>query len=308
MSNSQPPSIAALRQFVAIQEAGGIASAARKLRLSQPALSRNIKRLEEIVGAPLLDRHTRGADLTLAGKSLLKHVTRALLEIEHGFESARKSAGVARKELRIGAGALFSYAVIPSVLLTFEEEFPDYKISIDTVPYEGIVDALTNRDIDICVHGIPTGRHESLTTRSVIRGKRSILCANTHPLAQLDRAVTAEDIAAFAFVVFPRVGNQMQDIDQVFHDNLLNPPRVSFETDRLAGALSILAQGRHVMYGSALLASPKVNAELVTLQTAFDLGDYEIGFTYRSDFEMDSGANRFMKVSRKALKEAIEPI
>src|ERR1700676_4125039 len=71
-----------LRYFVAVVEAGGLTVAARKLHTSQPSLSRQIRDLEEEIGAQLLTRRARGIELTLAGQAFLAHARSALSQVE----------------------------------------------------------------------------------------------------------------------------------------------------------------------------------------------------------------------------------
>src|SRR6202020_3474017 len=80
-----------LRYFVAVAEAGGLTGAAqRKLHTSQPSLSRQIRDLEEEVGAQLLTRRARGIELTPAGQTFLDHARLVLSQVDAAGEAARR--------------------------------------------------------------------------------------------------------------------------------------------------------------------------------------------------------------------------
>ena len=82
-----------LRYFIAVAEAGSLTvAAAEKLHTSQPSLSRQIRDLEEEVGAQLLIRRARGIDLTPAGRAFLDHARLVLSQVEAGAEAARRVA------------------------------------------------------------------------------------------------------------------------------------------------------------------------------------------------------------------------
>jgi len=79
--------------FVAVAEAGSLTVAAeRKLHTSQPSLSRQIRDLEDEIGAPLLTRRARGIELTPAGRVFLDHARLVLSQVEAAAEAARRSA------------------------------------------------------------------------------------------------------------------------------------------------------------------------------------------------------------------------
>jgi molybdate transport repressor ModE-like protein len=89
-----------LRYLVAVADAGTFTQAAEQISVAQPTLSQAIRRLEEMVGAPLLDRRRGGVRLTDAGSALLEESRTALYLIEHGIRRSRQAAGVDRLRLR----------------------------------------------------------------------------------------------------------------------------------------------------------------------------------------------------------------
>ena len=90
-----------LRYLVAVADAGTFTQAAERLLVAQPTLSQGIRRLEEMVGASLLDRRRDGVRLTDAGAVLLEESRTVLYLIEHGVRRSRQAAGLDRLRLRI---------------------------------------------------------------------------------------------------------------------------------------------------------------------------------------------------------------
>lgn len=302
MNKDTLPSLSALRQLVEVQNCGSIASAARKLGLSQPALSKNLKRLEANVGAPLLDRHSRGIELTQAGHAFFKHASTVLIELDHGLNEARKASGAEQNELRIGAGTAFAESIIPSAVAGLQRELPDLVITVQTIPFETIEDHLNERKVDICAHAIPDIQSEKIISRHIQYADRSIICSRTHPLTKLNRSVSLDEIAQYSFVAFSPERNQMQHVDRIFHENLLRPPKVSLVSDIASGALNAVRKSDHLMFGSSLLATFDPNSQLVPLKCDIDFGQYSLGFAYRNDIELESGTKRFMSFASQLLK------
>src|ERR1700684_1428205 len=90
-----------LRYFVALADAGNFTRAAKRMFIAQPTLSQQIRRLEEIVGAPLLQRRRDGDRLTEAGTVLLDASRSVLSLVDHEVSRTRQAAGLGRQRLRV---------------------------------------------------------------------------------------------------------------------------------------------------------------------------------------------------------------
>lgn len=120
--------LTALRSFVTVAETGGVTKAAQQLHLTQSAVSMQLKRLEEALAQPLLDRSGRGVALTAHGEQLLSYGRRLLAlndEVmsrmtDHAFEG----------EIRLGVPSDIVYPQIPEVLRRFDREFPRMRVKL----------------------------------------------------------------------------------------------------------------------------------------------------------------------------------
>src|SRR5438105_9304961 len=90
-----------LRYFVAVADAGTFTHAAERMFIAQPTLSQQIRRLEEMVGTPLLQRRREGVRLTAAGSVLLEESRTVLSLVDHGVSRTRQAAGLGRPRLRV---------------------------------------------------------------------------------------------------------------------------------------------------------------------------------------------------------------
>ena len=304
MHSTSYPSLQSLRQLAQVGRSNGIAAAARKLNISQPALSKAIRRLEQQVGVDLIDRHRRGAELTRAGKSFLKHAERAVLEYEHAVQEARKTAGIGDRDLRIGAGVVFSSTLISRAVPLLQEVAPNVRVSVRTIAFEDIEDELEARRIDIAVHGIPQNPGEKLVTKPLFESQRSIICDVAHPLASAKRPVSLNEIGAFPFVSFSADILQMRNLDRVFYSKGLAPPTISAETDTVSGALKILRHGQHLLFGSSLLVGLDAEPGLVVLPTEHDLGAYSLGVVHLDSYRMESAGKSLVSIIGRILNRA----
>ena len=116
--------------FAAIAETGSLTASARRLRISQPALSRELRVFEERLGLALFERHARGMRLTQAGTVLQRYASR-LFEIERSAEAAmRELAGVRTGRLTLGASNTIGTYVLPRVLAGFRRQRPGVQVTL----------------------------------------------------------------------------------------------------------------------------------------------------------------------------------
>jgi DNA-binding transcriptional LysR family regulator len=119
-----------LEHFVAIAAAGTFTAAARRIHLSQPALTASIHRLEEAVGAPLLLRGRHGAELTAAGAAFLPKAQAALAAFQDGQRAVAEVQGLSTGHVRIGAGATACTYLLPPLLARFRRSRPGVTLAV----------------------------------------------------------------------------------------------------------------------------------------------------------------------------------
>jgi LysR family pca operon transcriptional activator len=140
-----------LQHFITVAECGGFARAARQLRLSQPSLSRSIMQLEEVVGAKLFSRDTRGTAITQAGRRFLPHAVSILNEVQRArdlFDSGEESPV---EQIRIGVSPSLLHHGLPNVLKQLLQSNPRCGVVVVTGTREWLSEAVRSREIDVSV-------------------------------------------------------------------------------------------------------------------------------------------------------------
>ncbi|MEM6486950.1 MAG: LysR family transcriptional regulator [Pseudomonadota bacterium] len=120
--------LTALRSLVTVADLGGITKAANRLNLTQSAVSMQLKRLEEGLGQPLLDRTARTVALTPQGEQLLSYARRLLSLNDEAL--GRLTAGEFEGEVRFGVPADIVYPHVPAILKRFDRAFPRMRLSL----------------------------------------------------------------------------------------------------------------------------------------------------------------------------------
>src|ERR1700677_2295596 len=138
-----------LRYFIAVAEAGSLTVAAqRMLHTSQPSLSRQIRDLEDEVGAQLLTRRARGIELTPAGRAFLEHARSALSQAEAATGAARRVAHPAQPCLSIAFLTGHELTWMPEALRILRDELPNIDVMISSQYSPQLADAIVKGNVD----------------------------------------------------------------------------------------------------------------------------------------------------------------
>jgi DNA-binding transcriptional LysR family regulator len=146
-----------LRYFLAVVDAQSLTSAATKLRVAQPALSRQIRDLEDEVGVPLFLRSSLGVVLTSAGKMFLGDARALLASANAAVAKLKAFAHGELGELRIGYAATPTLELLPPALAAFRAEFPNVNVLLHDLAGDEITDGLREGRLDLAVVARPSG-------------------------------------------------------------------------------------------------------------------------------------------------------
>jgi DNA-binding transcriptional LysR family regulator len=144
-----------LRHLLLIVDHGTFTEAAKRAHLSQPALTASIRRLEDQLGARLLDRGPGGATLTAAGAALVPRARAALAAVEDGRRAVAEVAGLRSGEVRIGAGATACTYLLPSVLAQYRRRHPGVRLMLREAFTDQLEAALHDGELDLAVTTAP---------------------------------------------------------------------------------------------------------------------------------------------------------
>src|SRR5262245_781769 len=142
-----------LRAFLTIARSGSLGLAAESLHVTQPALSRIVRRLESQLGVQLFERRTTGMELTSFGHALLPHATVLSEEAALAIEQINSLRGLGHGTLRIGAIGSVATMVLPAVLERMLTQWPKLHVQITEAVEDLLEVQLTNNAIDVAMSG-----------------------------------------------------------------------------------------------------------------------------------------------------------
>jgi len=260
-----------LRYFVAVGEEQHYGRASRRLRVAQPALSRQIQDLEEEIGFKLFDRLSRGVKLSAAGKLFLEDARRILQAVS---EATARAAHVARGQsgtLRVGFPENASWhGIVPDSFRRFREQQPDAELQLQPAASLELLDAIRSGLLDAGFLNFMPNVDPELDQLAVAVHRVELAVPKTHPLTKLKK-LRLRELTDAAFVWFPRRASPAF-YDRLMHECYrggLKSPRIVQEGLNEATILSLVSTGLGVgwVLGSARWRCP----ETVTILPVVDL-------------------------------------
>jgi DNA-binding transcriptional LysR family regulator len=140
-----------LAVFDAVAAEGSVTRAGARLRISQPAVSRQLKLLEDAVGAPLVDRHPKGVRLTAAGELLAGYSRRVFALAGEAERALAELQGLKRGSLTVGASTTIGIYFLPALLARFRSRFPRIDLHMEVSNTQVIQRALVEHRVDVAV-------------------------------------------------------------------------------------------------------------------------------------------------------------
>lgn len=235
-----------LRYFLAVAEEKNFTRAAARLHVAQPPLSRQIRELEEALGAALFERNTRSVSLTAAGAAFQAEVQKVFPQLEFAVEVCRKVAQGHRGLLRLGYTGRASQSLLPALMREFHARCADVVVDIDGPHGTGhLRQALLNGQLDVALCFLPV-QGEGLCSRKLLSTELALALPATHPLA--DRAeVEVGQLRDEAFVAYPSgQGFHLREAMRAACERAGFSPRVVRESGASQTLMCMIAAGTGV--------------------------------------------------------------
>jgi DNA-binding transcriptional LysR family regulator len=231
-----------LRHFIGLAKAGSFVKASGQLFMTQPALSRSIKSLEDELGQLLFDRSGRKIELTSFGRTVLQR-SQALLEEAEALKSSGRSLGAAdagrvRLGLSSGPGAMLT----SRIMRHFARHFPKFHVDIVRANTNALTQMLRDRDVDALVIDVRSMRPSpDLHVTQIGEMKGAFMCRKGHPLDGLPK-VSMERLRQYPVASIPLSDELARVLAERYgeqaHPNVL----VNYSSDEISHLIQVAEQ------------------------------------------------------------------
>lgn len=288
-----------LDYFLAVARHGQVRRAAADARVSQPAISKGIQRLEAELGFPLFARSRRGMALTAPAERFLQRIGSLRANLGDAIKEAADLHLGALGVLRAGVSPLYAQRLFVPACLRLHRERPAARITVDVNLNDALIAALRRGDIDFSLNALPPTLPKELQASPLIADDLCLVVREGHPLL-VRRRLRLADLAGAAWMLpGPEVAAR-RSVEARLAAAGLPPPRVVVEVGNTAAQLTGLLLGSDLiaLMSESLLASPH-NRGVAALPLADARFRRQIGVMTRRDARLPPLAERFIEILRE---------
>jgi len=285
-----------LETFLEVARLLSFSRAAEKRFRTQPAISSQIRSLEDEVGAKLLDRSGGKVSVTASGKLFQKFADEMLDARKTMLTAVAETERVPRGEIVVGANEGTCLHILPEVFAEFKKQYPDVAVNIQRSVYAKILESVIDNSVDFGVVSLPV-TDTRLTVVLIHRDELVIIAPPQHPLAKIKAATIAE--AAKFPLIMPKAGHTRDALENLFYERKLKPKyTMELDSSELLKRFVAADAGVGFIASSNVLEDVRANA-----LAAIPISDAQIrrdlALVFRKDKALSRAALAFIEIAVK---------
>jgi DNA-binding transcriptional LysR family regulator len=292
-----------LASFLEVAKLNSFSRAAEKIYRTQPAISAQVRLLEQECGEKLFDRSGKKVQMTPAGEILKRYAEKLLGLQKEALQAIAELNQTPRGKLYIGANEATCLYVLPKTFAKFKQLYPLVQISIYRNFSHKIVQKVQEGAVDLGIVTLPQSA-PNMEVISVFKDEVQVVVPKTHALAK-NRSVTVEELAQYPLIL-PKTGHTRVVIDRLLRD-FRDRLQISMELASVETQKKFVGAGLGISLISRAYAQSDVAAGILKLiplagQKLFR----ELGLIYRRDRYLSLPAKVFLEVVRESTQGSVK--
>jgi DNA-binding transcriptional LysR family regulator len=285
-----------LASFLQVAKLSSFSRAAEILYRTQPAISAQVRLLEQECGEKLFDRSGKRVLLTQAGEILRRYAEKLLDLQKEALQAIAELNQTPRGKLYIGANEATCLYVLPKTFAQFKQRYPLVQISIYRNFSHKILQKVQEGAVDLGIVTLPQTAN-NIEIIPLFRDEVQVVVPKSHPLAK-NKRVTIEEMAHYPLVI-PKTGRTRVMLDRLLRD-YRDHVQISMELASVETIKKFVGAGLGISVISRTYAQPEVAAGVLKLIPLEGLKLYrELGLIYRRDRYLSLPAKIFIEVVRE---------
>ena len=292
-----------LKYFAVVAEHGNLRRAAEALDLSQPGLSKCLRRLEKSAGWKLVRRTPKGVELTDFGTALLTHARRLKLYLEDVEQEVADLSQGRAGHLRIGVIPGYDEDLIPPACVKLLAKSPKVTVNIAIGGLETLLPALRKGELDLNISGIPATPPKDINQEHLFDDRFVAYASRKHRLARR-RRLTLADVVQERWALPGSNAITQQVLLRAFEDSGYPPPTIAMETAAVGPKLELVANSDVLGFTARrLVRRAAARLDLVELAVEGVPRTRPVGVSYRRDAYLSPTARRFIEILKATVQE-----
>jgi DNA-binding transcriptional LysR family regulator len=266
-----------LRHFLTTYELGSIGQAAEKLLLTQPALSKSIRQLEDDLGVRLFDRTPLGVMPTVYGNALALHAKAIEAQVRQAEAQLQSLRGVAKGVVTIGIGPSVATYMMPLATSRLQKLQPGIELSVTEGLVDDLIPALRRGEIKLAVGAWPRIADPAFSTEVLLKDEIKVWAAADHPL--VGRPVELHELITYPWALPPSNQRWRQQLEEQFFERGLSPPKPAVVSNSSTFLRSLLKGGEYLSFLPRQLIGQ--DESLATIQVELSPFEPETSVTFK---------------------------
>lgn len=263
-----PFTLQQLRILKAVASEKSFTKAAEILYLSQPYISKQIKKLEQTLNTILLDRNSHQLLLTESGQIFLQYSDRILSLCEESCRALVDLKNGDRGKLTIGASQTIGTYLLPRILALFAQNYPQIDLNIEVNSTRLISKQIINRQIDIAIVGgeIPEDLKTKLKIDLFVEDELNLIVPKSHPFAKRDQ-ITKEDLYYLKFIALNSSSTIRQFVDKILEQQNIeiDQLKIVMQLNSIEAIKTAVSLGLGVAFVSSSAIEKEIRLETIKI-------------------------------------------
>jgi DNA-binding transcriptional LysR family regulator len=293
-----------IHHFLAVVRHRNLGRAAEELNISQPALSKSIRRLEQLLQVKLVERHPRGVEPTDFGRALAAHAELIAVEVGHTMSTISALREARQGHITVGAAPGSSTDLLPRATSALLRKHPNLRMTVVGGLSDTLLESLGQGALDFMISGlsglVPSANlvHEKLFTDRV-----TVVARAGHPLARQARLEPGDLVEQRWILPNPNVLTRQQ-LEAFFRNRNLAPPEVVIETNSVSHIMAVLRHSDLLGFmPMQLIERSGAAGELAPLDLPEAVWQRAVGLSYRRRGFMSPASKALIEELRRLSRE-----
>ena len=226
-----------IKYFLAVAQHHSFTKAAAALHVSQPALSQQVRQLEESLSAQLFDRSGRTTRLTDAGEVYLRYARRASQELEEGKRAIHDVGDLSRGALRVALTPTFTTYLVGPLVEAFHSRYPNITLNLREIAQEQMEELLLADELDVGI-AFEDGHSQDIETQPLLIEALALVVGERHPLAG-QSAIDLGALSAESLILLSEEFATREQIDRYCRQHNITP-RVKMEANVIGAVIEVV--------------------------------------------------------------------
>jgi DNA-binding transcriptional LysR family regulator len=290
--------------FLTAVSRGSLRAAAQALGVTQPALTKAIRRLEDSFGAPLFDRQARGVTPTVYGAALLRHAK----DMKAALDAAREEVEALRSGsaglVKLGAGPSWQSTILPESIEELRRDRPGVRLHVVGGSDDQLKEQLKSGTLDFVLAAVPETPRlaPELVWRSLLADQYCVIADIRHPLRR-QAAVTIEDLLAYPWILPAATSYMVVRLHHVFRMAGLPPPQPAIETDVVPLKLELMRDSTYLSYHAETHLAGMAAGHILPIEAPGTRAVRDAGLINRRKVDPSPAANALIAILQRRCDE-----